>query len=71
MSTYTCSYAAPSDAYVLNRNTGVKLKLSHNSARFENNYGTQFGSDPNPQGCHTISIKLKLKKKRKKQTKNP
>lgn len=40
MSMYTSSYIAPSDAYVLNRNTGVKLKLSHNSARFENNYGT-------------------------------
>lgn len=40
MSTYTLSYTAPSDAYVLNRNTGIELKLSHNSARFENNHGT-------------------------------
>lgn len=40
MSMDTCSYTAPSDAHVLKRNTGVKIKLSHNLARFENNCGT-------------------------------
>lgn len=40
MSMCTCSHTAPSDAYVLNRNTGMKLKLSQNSAGFANNYDT-------------------------------
>lgn len=40
MSTCTCSYTAPSDAFVQNRNIGIELKLMQNSASFENNYGT-------------------------------